>query len=194
MLLQPFLLLCAFSRTLLHIWLTGVKRIYPLKGQLLLNLRQLLDSNIHFEGLTCREHERIFLRLSCLVRRTEASGGHVFICIDAISRDTDVILGQEARGILASGQGGFREAFFKPFGDINNKELVLACVGQDAILSRDDTVHHGDNFKSPCFYHRLVLEPRLWHQRDDLALGCRLCLFGYRSLICLLRPLQVVYV
>ena len=88
-----------------------------------------------------------------MIRRAEASGGQVFLRIDAISGDADVILGQEARGILACSQGGFREAFFQPFGDINNKELVLACIGQDAILSRDDTVHHGYNFKSPCFYH-----------------------------------------
>jgi hypothetical protein len=136
-----------------------------------------LDGDVHLEGLACREHERILLRLCCLVRRTEASGWQVLLCIDAISGDANVILGQEARGILASGQCSFGDTFFQPLGDINNKELVLACVGQDAILSRDDTVHHGDNFKSPCFNQRLVLETRLWHQRDDLALGCSLCLF-----------------
>ena len=103
MLFQPFLLQCPFSRTLLYTWLTGLKRVNPLKSQLLLNLRQLLDGNVHLEGLACREHKRIFLRLGCLVRRTEASGGQVFLRIDAIRRDADVILGQEARGILASG-------------------------------------------------------------------------------------------
>jgi hypothetical protein len=103
-LLQPFLLLCAFSRTLLPIFWTGVETLYPLKGQLLLNLRQLLDGNVHLKGLTCREHERVLLRLGCLVPRTEASGGQVFLRIDAIRGDTDVILGHETRGILACGQ------------------------------------------------------------------------------------------
>lgn len=102
MLFQPFLLLCAFSRNLLLILWTRKETIYPLKGQLLLNLRQLLDGYIHLESLACREYERILLRLGCLARRTEASGLLVFLRIDAISRDADVILGQKARRTLAS--------------------------------------------------------------------------------------------